>query len=102
MGFLGRLFGLSVDERLVDEIISLLNRIDQICEEDYVGATKEGTPLNNEWKKIDSRLYNIGQELYDKGGMNLMRKVYDRVYKKGRLTGRYLERAWDGIGEWRG
>jgi DNA-binding transcriptional ArsR family regulator len=101
MGLLGRLFG-SVDERLVDEIISLLNRIDQICGEDYSAATKEGTTLNNEWKTIDNRLYSIGQELYDKGGMNLMRKVYDRVYKKGRLTGRYLERAWDGAGEWRG
>jgi hypothetical protein len=101
MGLFGRLFG-SVDERLVDEIISLLNRIDQICAEDYLAATKEGTPLNNECKTIDNRLYGIGQELYDKGGMSLMRKVYDRVYKKGCLTGRYLERAWDGAGEWRG
>jgi len=86
----------------VDELISLLNRIDRICEQDYSSAIKEGTPLNKEWKACDARLYEIGEELYEKGGINLMRKVYARVYKKGRLTGRYLEHAWSGIGEWMG
>jgi hypothetical protein len=101
MSFLGRLFGPSINEKLVDEIIQLLNRIDQICKEDYLNARKEGTPLNIEWKAIDNQLSKIGEELNEKGGINLMRKVYDRVYKKGRLTGRYLEHAWDQIGEWR-
>ena len=63
MSFLGRLFGPSIDEKLVDEIIQLLNRIDQIGEEDYLSAKKEGTPLNNEWKAIDNQLYKIGEEL---------------------------------------
>jgi len=62
MGFLDRLFGQQIDERLVDE---------------------------------------IGQELYDKGGMKPMRRVYQRVYHKGQLTSRYLDHAWDRIGEWR-
>jgi hypothetical protein len=102
MGFLGRLLGPPIDEKLVDEIIRLLNRVDQICAEDYLNATKVGTPLNNEWKTIDNQLCKIGEELNEKGGMNLMRKIYDRVYKKGRLTGRYLDHAWDQIGEWKG
>lgn len=74
-----------IGERLVDEIIDLLRIIDQLFRDDYSSVTTEGTTQWKEWKTCDKRLAEIGEELYKKGGEELMRKVYDRAYQKGRM-----------------
>ena len=46
-------------------------------------------------------LRNIGQKLYDAGGMGLMLKAHRMATMRG-VNGRNLEACWDGVGEWAG
>ncbi len=100
MRLFGRQSGWKVKE-LVDEIHDLMILTDKISKED--GFTEEGTPAYHRFRDCEKRLVEIGNALYDKGGMKLMQKIYQRVYEEGGYTGRYLDGVWGGTkGEWMG
>jgi hypothetical protein len=52
----------------------------------------------------EKNLREIGQMLYEKGGMDLMRQVHAQFSYRCNIAGaaRNLEIMWDGIGTWRG
>lgn len=55
-------------------------------------------------EKDDERTREIGHRLDRLGGMELMQRVHANVSQQlpYRARSRELERAWDGIGDWRG
>ena len=83
-------------------MVRLMKKIDQLFKEDYSSVTTEKTPQWEEWNKYEKRLKEIGQDLYNTGGEDLMNNVYKMVYQRGLFPGRYLEHVWDGIGSWMG
>jgi len=83
-----------IDEALIDEMVRLMRTVD-------AEADKSTTPSET-WEACESRLKEIGQQLFDVGGEGLMKTVYSLVYQKGRFPGRYLDGVWDRIGTWLG
>lgn len=70
-------------------------------EERYVGGQLQGWT----WflRRAKGRAREIGELLYDRGGHDLMLQVHEEVRQAlGGSSGRELEVAWDGIGEWQG
>lgn len=53
-----------------------------------------------EWVRASARLAEIGSQINKKGGFDLMQKAFKRVRNQAGACGSYLDRAWDGIGQW--
>ena len=70
----------------VDEIVRIYSRNPG----GFIMRSPESQPLRN-----------IGQKLYDAGGMGLMLKAHRMATMRG-VNGRNLEACWDGVGEWAG
>jgi len=85
-------------EALVDEIIRLINGINQL----YSNQSSLSPSDQERETKFYKRLRSIGEQLYQKGGMDLTYLVFYRIKNKsgGRLPGSMLNTAWDGIGKW--
>lgn len=48
------------------------------------------------------RAHAIGERLYELGGHQLMLRVHGRIDREAPpYSGRHLEIAWDGVGDWR-
>ena len=88
---------LGVDEGLIDDIIACLDLMDYA---DHRYSAPSETLSSVEWGSAQERLSVIGSEIDSKGGLELMQRVYDRVHHKSGRRGSYLDRAWDGIGQW--
>lgn len=58
-----------------------------------------GAEFNEDHRNIRAR--EIGKELYEKGGIQLMLQVRELVARaRGGVTAHELDWAWHGIGEW--
>lgn len=86
-----------VDEKVIDEIIDCLATMDKV---DQLPLSVQDKLSKSEWKGASSRLAEIGNQINDKGGFSLMQKAFKRVHNKSGRRGSYLDRAWNGIGEW--
>ena len=86
-----------VEETLIDEIIVCLDAMDRV---DHLPLSVDAKLLTPEWTKASTRLAEIGTQLNKKGGFELMQKAFKRVHNKSGRRGSYLDRAWDGIGQW--
>jgi hypothetical protein len=82
-----------IDESMVIEIRQLLNVVDQ-------EARISSSPKSEKWKNCDARLKEIGEGLFNEGGEDLMKFVFDMVYQDKSLRGHYLNDAWDRVGTW--
>jgi hypothetical protein len=85
-----------VEESLIEEIIECLNAMDIV---DHLPLSVSAKLSTQEWIKASTRLAEIGNHLNKEGGFQLMQKIYKCVHNK-RGRGSYLDRAWNGIGEW--
>lgn len=70
----------------VDEIVKIYSRNPK----GFIMRSPESQPLRD-----------IGQKLYDTGGMELMLQAHRMAVARG-VNGRNLEACWDGIGGWAG
>lgn len=82
-------------ENETEELLDLCYEVDEnFLELSYTEAQEAQA-------KLEVRIKEIGQELFDEGGEHLMREVHGEV--AGRCPfGRYLEGAWDRVGTWMG
>ena len=58
-----------------------------------------------DWSDLKDALYDVGELIYEKDGIDAMKDVWKVVYMgMGPLAARYLEKAWNGCGDgaWRG
>ncbi len=62
--------------------------------DELVAVAKRGRLLG------DLRVQEIGASLNDRGSNDLMSQVHEEVRRTVPGSGRTLEVAWDGIGEW--
>lgn len=56
--------------------------------------------LSNGEKKVNPRVREIGEELFNIGGFELMQKAYYEVIKPFGVHGQSLSYAWESIGGW--
>jgi len=82
-----------IDAAVVKEIRNLLNIVDN-------EARIRSSPKSEKWLECDRRLREIGEQLYDQGGEDLMKFVFTMVYQDTSLRGHYLNDAWDRVGSW--
>ena len=63
------------------------------------------TGVTWEWSDVKECLNEIGEIIYEQGGLDAMRDVHEAVYFHMKpVAARYLEKSWDGCGDgaWRG
>jgi hypothetical protein len=82
----------------LDEIADEIARLDSQLNELDAQGKKPGDP---EWSRVDDRLTEIGEQLNSDGGEDKMREGLTLAYEKG-LSGRYVDRHWNHIGDWMG
>jgi hypothetical protein len=86
-----------VEETLIDEIIVCLDAMDRVDRLPLPVDAKLSAPS---WTIASARLAEIGNQINKKGGFDLMQQAFKRVHNKSGRRGSYLDRAWDGIGQW--
>ncbi|HUS45510.1 MAG TPA: hypothetical protein VM219_05710 [Phycisphaerae bacterium] len=86
-----------VEEAVIDEIIAWLDVMDEVDHLPLPVTEKVSTP---EWTAALAGLAEIGNAIDKKGGLDLMQKAFSRVHNKSGRRGSYLDRAWNGIGQW--
>jgi hypothetical protein len=79
----------------VDELVSLCTEVNTNYQRMPYAQAQEAQ------RKLEVRIKEIGQQLFDKGGLKLMLEVHAQVARRC-TYGRYLEGAWGGVGSWRG
>jgi hypothetical protein len=90
-----------IDEERLDSLVQELIRIGQgggvspgFIDTGYIRSGYSGN-------KIDTRTIEIGEQLCEMGGINLMREIYARVASElSLLSIADLADAWEGIGGW--
>jgi len=48
-----------------------------------------------------ARVRDLGERIHAAGGFDAMQAVWMDVSEANRRAGSFLDRAWDGVGEWR-
>lgn len=80
-------------ERLLNELLRIGNESDFLSE-------RPGGGFNGNCRNIRAR--EIGKQLDEMGGLELMQWVHRQVRRKmGRAMAEHLEYAWDEVGSWR-
>ena len=77
-------------EKVLKECVNEIVRIYSRNPGGFIMHSPESQPLRD-----------IGQRLYDAGGMELMLQAH-RIATMHGVNGRNLEACWDGIGSWAG
>lgn len=80
-----------VAEAFIDELCSMVER------DPHRKTEQESAFLGDDTKP---RTIAIGKYLYKLGGEKLMGEVCSKVFERHRWSGRSLEMAWNGIGDW--
>lgn len=77
-------------EKILNESVDKIVKIYSQNPQGFIMRSPESQPLRD-----------IGQKLYDAGGMDLMLQAHKKATMRG-VNGRNLEACWDGIGGWAG
>jgi hypothetical protein len=99
MGYLSDLFSKPYPpdrEREVEKITLELFQIGR--EQDYL-SERPGGAYNHQCRHVRTR--EIGRQLNEIGGLELMKWMHRKVQKKlSKIKAEHLEYAWDGVGPW--
>ena len=76
----------------------VIDTVEKAIKKQSVAFVKEGQEMQ---MRVEADIKQIGKLLYQAGGHERMLQVGRTVAARSK-HGRYLEGAWNGIGEWRG
>jgi hypothetical protein len=99
MGFLSDLFSRPYPSNRAGEVEALMRELYQIgVEQDYL-SEHPGGGFNHQCRHVRTR--DIGRQLNEIGGLELMKWGHHKVRKKvSKIKAEHLEYAWDGVGSW--
>jgi hypothetical protein len=100
MGLFSSLFGSPLYPREhKKEVDTLLEELFRIGKTDDYLSERPGRPFNNQCRH--SRAREIGQRLYQIGGLPLMEHAHKRMRKRlGADLSAHLEYCWAEVGDW--
>jgi hypothetical protein len=99
MGYLSELFYKPYPSDRERDVQNMMLELFQIGREQDFLSERPGGAYNYQCRHVRTR--EIGRQLNEIGGLELMKWIHRKVQKKlSKIKAEHLEYAWDGVGHW--